>query len=135
ASVSGGESQFLKVVVQPDGRILVGQEQSLTRLTAGGGLDTSFAPIDSLQFFFKDVVLQSNGKIVVPGKLFDASWAVRRFNSDGSADMSFGTGGLVSHTFGFPTGAQEAGFAGSVAIQPDGKIVAVGDSSPGAGAG
>jgi uncharacterized delta-60 repeat protein len=48
-----------------------------------------------------------------------ATFAIARYNSDGSLDTSFGTGGRVSGNVN--------GLARAVAIQPDGKIVLAGD--------
>ena len=54
---------------------------------------------------------------------------IARFNSDGSADTSFGAGGAV--TTDFDSGADSAR---AVAIDPTGKIVAVGRSTGSGGA-
>ncbi len=72
-----------------------------------------------------DMALQADGKIVMVGGRF-IDFVLARFNADGSLDTSFGTGGKVTTDIagGF---AQER--ARAVAIQPDGKIVVVGESS------
>jgi uncharacterized delta-60 repeat protein len=64
------------------------------------------------------VVLQADGKMVVVGSV--DGFAVARFNADGSLDQSFGTGGTVV------TPISGTGLAKAVAVQADGKIVAVG---------
>lgn len=66
------------------------------------------------------VALQADGKIVVtgwsePGGGSGPRMLLVRYNSDGSLDTSFGTGGVVTET------SDTRGWA--VAIQPDGKIV------------
>ena len=63
------------------------------------------------------IALQSDGKIVLV-----SSRTLGRYNSDGSPDLSFGTGGVVGIVFGrsFYSAAE------SVAVQPDGKIVVAG---------
>ena len=72
------------------------------------------------------LAIQPDGKIVVAGMGLDPSaisgpsLALVRYNSDGSLDTSFDTDGIVTTTIG--TGGE----ALSVAIQPDGKIVAAG---------
>ena len=53
----------------------------------------------------------------------NADFAVFRYLSDGSFDPSFGRGGVADYDFG---GREDRVHA--VALQPDGKIVAVGQS-------
>src|SRR5262245_28901631 len=66
------------------------------------------------------VALQADGKIVLAGAAstnFGADFGVARYNSNGTLDTSFGTGGKVTTDFG---GIYES--ARSVAVQRDGKI-------------
>ena len=85
----------------------------------GGGSDVAIG-----------VALQPDGKIVAagttstPGVGGFSDFALARYNSDGSLDATFGSGGKVTTDFG--------GGAEAVALQPDGKIVAAGSASPGA---
>jgi uncharacterized delta-60 repeat protein len=70
------------------------------------------------------VVIQTAGsRIVVAGTAgtSGSQFALARYNSDGSPDASFGTNGTVLTDFG--PGAE---VANSIALQPDGKIVAAG---------
>lgn len=67
------------------------------------------------------LVLQQDGKILVAGSGVD-HWAMARYHPDGTLDDSFGTGGKLVTTF--PD--KKAGIQ-SMALQPDGKIVAVGN--------
>ncbi len=60
--------------------------------------------------------IQSNGKIVLGG-VSDTSFAMERYNSDGTLDSTFGTGGIVI------TAIENASKAYSMAIQIDEKIV------------
>ncbi len=79
-----------------------------------------------------NAIQQADGKIVVVGS-WQASGsssnpifnAVVRFNSDGTLDTSFGTGGIVSHQFvgSFTIKHEEAR---AVVIQSDGKVVVAG---------
>jgi uncharacterized delta-60 repeat protein len=78
------------------------------------------------------VALQSDGKIVAAGNssavgVFSVNFALARYNTDGSLDSTFGSGGTVLTSFG---GNLSAAF--DVAVQPDGKIVAVGVAGSGA---
>jgi uncharacterized delta-60 repeat protein len=80
------------------------------------------------------VAIQSNGKIVVAGfvfSTFDPSFALARYNTDGSLDTNFGTGGKVTTDFGNPSdvgvlcppGRKDCSedFAKDVAINPMGR--------------
>jgi uncharacterized delta-60 repeat protein len=68
----------------------------------------------------------SDGKIIVAGTAFKTfstppDFALRRYNSDGSIDTSFGTGGVITTDFAGGTDNTQA-----VAIQADGNVVAAG---------
>lgn len=72
------------------------------------------------------VVIQSDGKIVVAGTAdvnlsTDSKFLVIRYNTDGSLDSSFGTGGIVTTSF---TGDGTKGRA--IAIDSNNRIVVVG---------
>jgi len=71
-----------------------------------------------------DIKIQSNGKIVVAGTAnsgYGRKGGIVRYNSNGSLDKTFsGDGKVISE---FLKGAT------SIAVQPDGKIVATGDDS------
>jgi uncharacterized delta-60 repeat protein len=75
--------------------------------------------------FGNAVAIQADGKIVLAGHGTGGTgdMIVLRFNTDGSPDTSFGTGGFVVTDF---SGASDR--ANAVAIQADGKIVAAGSS-------
>jgi uncharacterized delta-60 repeat protein len=102
------------------GYVGFGSAAILVRYMADGGLDNSFdgdgkvvltTPTSSIS----GLALQRDGKIVSAG-----GSSVTRFNSNGSLDTSFGSGGNAVPSF------QPQGFAAAVAVQPDGKIVAGG---------
>jgi uncharacterized delta-60 repeat protein len=72
------------------------------------------------------LALQPDGKIVVAGSTVQGDsgdFAIARYNPNGSPDTSFGTGGKVTTDFG------KSDFAYGVALQADGKIVAVGTTA------
>ena len=73
--------------------------------------------------FASDLAIQTDGKIVVVGSGVDFStdFAVVRYNPDGSLDTSFGGTGNI-----FIPVSDYGDYAGSVAIQPNGKIVVAG---------
>jgi uncharacterized delta-60 repeat protein len=92
-----------------------------------GTLDPSFGGNGWITTKFHDcstvraLALQTDGKIVTAGELCTGGFALARFNPDGSPDATFGGDGKVTTGFG-PNGTQAFG----VAIQHDGRIVAVG---------
>ncbi|TMA63675.1 MAG: hypothetical protein E6J68_11440 [Deltaproteobacteria bacterium] len=72
------------------------------------------------------LVLQPDGKLVAAGHAYNASntvFALVRYNTDGSLDGSFGTGGKVTTAIGTGSGAT------ALVLQPDGKLVAAGYAS------
>ncbi|MCJ7545855.1 MAG: hypothetical protein MUP30_03355 [Deltaproteobacteria bacterium] len=73
------------------------------------------------------VAIQPDGKLVVLGVSYNGKKhqiLVLRFNSDGTRDNTFGVGGV------FIYGEKSKGnnYGSGVALQPDGKIIVVGDS-------
>jgi uncharacterized delta-60 repeat protein len=76
------------------------------------------------------IALASDGKIIVAGSTIKlggsgSDWLLARYNAEGSLDAGFGTAGLVITSVG---ASVNGGSAVAVAIQPDGKIVAVGSA-------
>src|SRR5213080_4539053 len=77
------------------------------------------------------VAVQSDGKLVVVGQTYKNNdystedFAVARYNTDGTLDNSFGSGGRVRTDF-----PGLAAVPSSVVIQPDGKIVVAGGAFP-----
>jgi len=132
----------LAVTVQSDGKILAAGERSdgshfdfaLARYNADGSLDSSFGSggkvTDSIgpgSDAIQDIALQPDGKIVVAGFSTAAAtsddFALARYNANGTLDTSFGSGGHVVTVF---NADYDDAFA--VLLQPDGKIVAVGNA-------
>ena len=105
-------------------------------LASAGDLDTTFGgdgkvTTDFFGFYdgCGDVAIQQDGKIIVGGgasrDTIRIDFALARYNQNGTLDSSFGSGGKVNTTFPF-----SAGISGisKIAIQPNGKIVAVGST-------
>jgi uncharacterized delta-60 repeat protein len=146
--LAGGADRLRAVQVQSDGKIVAagqaeigGQDDALlVRLHPDGTLDTSFGDdgivtrdFNGFDDLFRDLALQSDGKIVVAGRQTEADgsttrFTVFRFHPDGSLDAAFGTDGVVVVDF---TGLSAA--ATGIALQADGKIVAGGTTETGAG--
>jgi uncharacterized delta-60 repeat protein len=136
-------TQAASVAIQPDGRIVVaGMTQTgdfgVARLDSEGILDPSFGSGGIVTTRFTNgvdqafgVAVQTDGKIVVAGcaQCFSTNesrdFALARYAQDGSVDAGFGSMGLVRTDF-----ASGQDDAGAVMLQPDGKIVAAGESAP-----
>jgi uncharacterized delta-60 repeat protein len=135
---SWNEDEGHAVMLQADGKIVVAGGMStypnnidfeLARYYSDGSLDAGFGKSGKVttDFFGRDdygyaVALQGDGKIVVAGSS-GGDFALARYNSDGSLDAGFGTGGKTTTDFG---GDDDGGYA--VALQTDGKIVVAGSS-------
>ncbi len=91
---------------------------------------TFIAGGDSTQDEGYAAAIQLDGKIVVAGWSSDSSardaFAVARFNTNGTVDNTFGTGGTVRTFIGGGDSSDDEGYA--VALQQDGKIVVAGYS-------
>ncbi len=121
--------------LQPDGKLIVGGVNysgvptsfTLARYNNDGSLDTSFgqsgiATLDknggSLAI---KITRQQNGKIIIGGQT-SAGATLARLNVDGSLDTAFGNSGVATLDVG------ESDEVLGLALQPDGQIIAVGDS-------
>jgi uncharacterized delta-60 repeat protein/uncharacterized repeat protein (TIGR01451 family) len=128
------------VAIQSDGRLVIAGFADngflVARFNASGSIDNTFGNGGSVITSFGGVfdgaralALQADGKIVVAGFHGDVDtepvdFALVRYNSDGSLDPTFGSGGKVTTDFGT---LDDEAYA--IAIQPDGKIVAAGISN------
>lgn len=137
----GGYDAAGAVAVQRDGKIVVagysndngGLIITLTRYLPNGTFDTNFNGTGIVKTDFSPynfgygIALQSDGKILVAGTVFN-EFGLTRYNTDGSADTSFNGTGMVITT-DFVNGTSGGNSAYSVAMQSDGKIVAAGQYS------
>ena len=132
------------LVVQPDGKIVaagfawdgVNYEFALARYNPNGSLDTSFDGDGKLMtdFFGNNdsisaLVLQPDGKLVAAGRADNGGtydFALARYNPDGSLDTSFDGDGKLTTDF---SGGVDS--ASALVLQPDGKLVAVGNTRNG----
>ena len=119
-------------------------EFGLARYNTNGSLDTSFGasspvpgtvttaffPAPNTNFARAVAIQPSDGKIVAAGLAGPneqtASVAIARYNTDGTLDGTFGTGGKVTVNV---SGGLGDGIRG-LAIRPNGKIVGVGAAGP-----
>jgi uncharacterized delta-60 repeat protein len=131
------------VAIQPSGKIVAAGYSfsgsyplfALVRYNADGSLDASFGGTGKVTTdigaggdYAYSVAIQSDGKIVAAGESGTGSgynFALVRYNSNGTLDTSFGGTGIVT------TDISGGDLAYSVAIQPDSRIVAAGQSSNG----
>lgn len=130
----GSPENLSDMVVQPDGKILALENYSLrvARLNADGTPDLDFGDKGTTDIGFatalgRAIGLQSNGKILLAGAAqFNGGnydFVLARLMPDGTLDNTFGTNGYVSIDF---FGSSDA--ISSLAVQPDGKIVALGSA-------
>ncbi len=140
----GGSAALNAVAVQPDGQAVVAGVQYagqltnglVARLTSTGALDKSFAGSGATLFYVSGsgytsltgVAVQNDGKIVVGGFGETPVAVAGRYNTNGSLDTTFGSGGRATVPSGqdvevpdYPIGAYGLGIAGG------GRIVTVGN--------
>jgi uncharacterized delta-60 repeat protein len=135
---SGLDVEAQDVVVQPDGRIVVGghvgarfgspSDFALARYEADGSPDTTFGVAGAVVTDFAgftdrahQVLLQADGKIVLGGHATISGgndYAVVRYTAAGVLDASFGAGGKATANI---AGATDLALA--AALQADGKVV------------
>jgi uncharacterized delta-60 repeat protein len=125
-----------------DGQIVVvGQASNGTMLLArynpNGSLDTTFGSggLMQTQISIADVnaamvTLDASGRILVTGAEGSAT-EVARFNVNGTADTTFGSGGVVTTTFGTSSYGYAVALYPNAGTANDGKLVVVGKSNNG----
>jgi uncharacterized delta-60 repeat protein/uncharacterized repeat protein (TIGR01451 family) len=102
---SGANGTIRTVVIQPDGRILIGGDFTtiggvprghIARLNSNGSVDLTFDPENGANDSVRSIAIQTDGKIVIGGDFtsFNGNLynGIVRLNSDGSVDTSFYTG-------------------------------------------
>jgi len=138
---SGGVDVALDLAQQPDGKLVavgsatVGSAShiALARYNADGSLDETFG-INGLvttvagNYPGAHAVAIQGGLITVAGECFvsDVDFVVARYDSTGSLDPNFGSGGLIISDLGTAyDGARD------ILIQPNGDVVVAGFTQPG----
>lgn len=128
-SDQGANDAWFAVVVQGDKIVTAGTRDGnfvLTRFDAAGDIDTSFGQQGSAFADFGDndaayaLAIAPDGKLVAAGSA-GGNFAFARFTSQGITDTTFAQAGMQL----FAVGDDSDGL-GAVAVQGDGKIVAVG---------
>ncbi len=142
--IGTGDDYGIDVALQPDGKIVVAGFSYndpistnvlvvvLARYNNNGSLDETFGSEGIVRTGFgcgfagHALVLQPDSKILVAGSTcgFDSQdFALARYNSDGSPDLTFDQDGIVTTDFG-----NSYDTANALAMQPDGRIVLAGHS-------
>lgn len=138
---TAASAEALSVAIQADGKIVAvgnssdggGPAFAVARYDSFGALDPSFGgtgwittQVSPAGQSADSVAIQADGKILVAGSAVgtDYDFAIVRYDADGALDASFGGTGIVTTPIG--TSTSDAIF--SIAVQSDGKIVAVGQS-------
>ncbi|MFZ1800527.1 MAG: T9SS type A sorting domain-containing protein, partial [Chitinophagaceae bacterium] len=136
------------LIIRPNGKLVTGADYNafsshpiyeLRSYNTDGSVDNSFSKNGIAQYKFgagengtwntemSAMTLQTDGKIIctgISGKDETISMALCRFNADGSVDKSFGlNGGIITPYYGEPENRD-------ITLQPDGKILTVGDVQP-----
>jgi uncharacterized delta-60 repeat protein len=123
------------MVRQADGGLVVGSSEALVRVTAAGEPDVAFGSAGRADFTFTPggfpgdfggLASQADGKVVIAScETSTHELALARFDGSGALDETFGTAGVVLTT---PSVDEQSRCWSDVAIQADGKIVAVGST-------
>lgn len=145
------------LALQPDGELVAAgstlavtpgsdADFALARFDTGGALDAGFGTggmvttdFAGLGDYARALVVQPDGKLVAAGVAsiprqppvccqFNEDFGLARYHSDGTLDVTFGTGGLVSTDF-----AASIDIAYALQRQADGKLVAAGFAQGGNG--
>jgi uncharacterized delta-60 repeat protein len=143
-AIGSGDDDAYALALQPDGKLVAAGISdngfqsvfALARYNPNGSLDSSFngtgivtTAIGSDGDYAYALALQPDGKLVAAGESYNGSddvFALARYNPDGSPDTSFNGTGIVTTTFG-----GDHDHANALALQPDGKLVAAGESHNG----
>jgi len=136
----GRTDEITAITVQSDGKILAAGiarnpsgDVAMVRYNSDGTLDTTFGTggkvttsLDPGDDIARSIRLVAEGKILLAGASNNNgrfNFALMRYNSDGTLDTTFGTGGTVT------TKIRTDDVAFSMAIEPDGKIILGGGST------
>ncbi len=136
AGGSGFDAPVLSLVLQPDGKLLVGGDftayggsprNRLVRLLDTGALDTSFSIGSGFNGAVKQLALQSDGAVVAVGDFTtfnsNTNKGIVRVTSSGAHDTTFITSSELDASPGFNDGAD------GVALLANGVLVLSNDSS------
>jgi len=125
---TGSNNVINSLALQNDGKIIIGgqftsyngiSKNYTARLNTNGSLDTTYNLGSGSNYYINTTIIQPDGKIVIGGAFHTYNGTVRnliaRLNYDGTLDVNFNKGSGANHVI------RETN------IQPDGKIIIVGD--------
>jgi uncharacterized delta-60 repeat protein len=126
------------IAVQPDGKIVLagslsggfGSTFAVARFTRNGWLDPTFGTGGEVLTTFTGtdsaaaVAVQADGRIVVVGQAGNTSFALARYNANGTLDATFGSGGQVTTRLS----SADIDAAQAVTVQAGGEIVVAGSA-------
>ncbi len=149
-TVSAGSTEAVgSLALQEDGKIVIagtsGNDFAVARYNSDGSLDTTFGSTGIVTTAFtdllpsgissaNDLVIRADGKIVLLGNVIippvvipftNVQFALALYNSNGTLDPTFGTGGKLITSL---LGGMSFNLASTLLLQPDGKWVATGSS-------
>lgn len=119
------QETIYSVATTASGKIIAaGEGAFVVQYNSDGSLDSTFGQKGFAAFGgrIRDLEVQSDGKILAVGQTEYSDFLIYRYDVDGNPDSTFGDSGIVVTDMG---GADTA-FA--VAVQNDGRIIAVGSS-------
>jgi uncharacterized delta-60 repeat protein len=140
-TLAGSELVAWGMAVQPDGSAVMtgyvggGSGSFLLRYTNTGQLDSTFGTGGIALFgaatgdFGYSVAIQPSGKIVVAGQSDSSGSFVAGFQTNGAIDTTFGANGDGFARDIFAGMGSSFASSNSLILQPDGKIVAVGNAT------
>ena len=137
--IGSGDDTAYGMTIQSDNKIVLAgasyngnnDDFALVRYNIDGSIDTTFGSNGVVVTDFSGgddraycVIIQNDGKLIASGSTVDGNYynyALSRYNSDGTLDTSFGTGGKTTTNF-----TTTFNYAIDCVMQNDNKIVQVG---------
>ncbi len=128
---SGVNGAVNAVVVQPDGKVIIGGEfttvkglvrTNLARLNADGNGDSSFTS-GPMSYPVYSLALQPDGKVLVGSEVLN--YGLSRLNSDGSPDTNFNANANAAIASTEPYNPVRIS---TIVVQPDGKVFYAGEN-------
>ena len=131
------------VAIQGDGKIVAAGEAgngsnsdfALVRYESNGSLDATFdgdgkvtTTIGESDEFASSVAIQASGNIIAGGFSYNGAnddFALVRYNSNGSLDLTFGAGGRTTTDFG----NSSFDYISAIAVQSTNRLIAVGSAN------
>ena len=122
-------NNITNLLMQPNGKIIIGIRHSLTGITANGTIDSTFGVNGKAPLPFEachTAVLQPNGKMIFLGRNTDGAYwpnpyyfSMYRYNTNGSLDTSFKNGKYIPYI----TDQGIEWFYGDLMVEPSGNIM------------